>query len=168
LISDREQTYDRESLPPESRGQEVRYGSRKAEIISVRLLNERGEETQVFRSGEFATIQTEIRLREDPDVPVTVGFNIKNKYCDIYGSNTRWEGCDLADKKAGDTAIVEFRLRLSLAPETYSLSSGCSLIRSGGEIEFLDRWVDCIVFKVISDKQIGGVVDPEMHIRIQE
>jgi hypothetical protein len=92
---------------------------------------------------------------------------IKNKFCDICGTNTHWKGCDLVNKRKGENAVVEFTLKLLLAPGMYSLTSGCSLYHSDTEIEFLDRWVDCVMFKISSNKMIGGIFDSDIHIQIQ-
>jgi len=152
---------------PNIPAQMVRYGNKKVRIINVQLLNEKGVETRVFSSGDLATIKTQISLDQDIDSSITVGFMIKNKFCDVCGTNTHWKGCDLVNKRKGEIAVVEFTLKLSLAPGWYSLTSGCSLYHSDTEIEFLDRWVDSIMFKISSNKMIGGIFDSDIHIQIQ-
>jgi ABC-type polysaccharide/polyol phosphate transport system ATPase subunit len=148
--------------------QNVRYGNKKGRILSVQLLNENGVETRTFSSGDFAIIKTQILICEQIDMPVTVGFLIKNRFCDVCGTNTRWKGCDLINSRKGDSAIVEFRMKILLAPGLYSLSSGCVLYHSDTDAEFLDRWVDCILFKISSNKMIGGIFDADVDIQIRE
>jgi ABC-type polysaccharide/polyol phosphate transport system ATPase subunit len=174
LVQNQIQPEDKTNSVQESTGtqpdiptQNVRYGNKKVRIINVQLLNEKGAETRLFSSGDIATIKTQISLDQDIDTPITVGFMIKNRFCDVCGTNTHWKGCDLVNKRKGENAVVEFTLKLLLAPGWYSLTSGCSLYHSDTEIEFLDRWVDCVMFKISSNKMIGGIFDSDIHIQIQ-
>jgi ABC-type polysaccharide/polyol phosphate transport system ATPase subunit len=153
-------------LQSDFHAQKITYGSKKAQVLNVQLFNEYGEETLILKYGEFVTIKTQIKINQVITTPITIGFIIKNKFCDVYGTNTHLEKCDLINKKKGDVGIVEFKLKLMLAPGMYSLTSGCSLVQSDGEIEFLDRWVDCILFKLTSNKKFGGIVDSDVQIKV--
>jgi ABC-type polysaccharide/polyol phosphate transport system ATPase subunit len=161
-ISVQEDTGTKNSIPTRN----VRYGNKKVQILNVHLLNETGEETRLFPSGDPATIKIQILLDQDIETPITVGFMIKNRFCDVCGTNTHWKDCDLVNKRKGDKPVVEFRLKLLLAPGVYSLTSGCSIFHSDTDVEFLDRWVDCIMFKISSNKRIGGIFDSDITIQI--
>lgn len=151
---------------PELSGLKVRIGNKKAEITRVEVSDAHEQERLTFQSGEDMVIKTHIVFRENIENNLTVGCIIKGKYCDIYGTNTRWEDIDLGPKKKGDTLTVKFSQQVNLASGIYSITTGCAVVHSDADVEVLDRCYDCVFFRVTSDKRMIGIVDLDTKIDI--
>ena len=168
-IESKEKFQRAESLTQESgtfSGKTV-YGNKKATILKVELLDKNKVAQFDFKSGDTITVKTTLRINVEDLEPISVGLIIKNKFVDIYGINTRWENCDLVASKANDIFVVKFSVRIDLAPGIYWITSGSSIFHSDFDIEYLDRWVDCIFFKVTSDKKIPCLVDFQGSVEVK-
>jgi hypothetical protein len=101
-----------------SRVAEGRWGSGGAEIHHVRLLDVHGQPSQMFHSGEAATVQFDVRAdRAIDDFVFGIGIFSAEGVC-VYGTNTFIE--EFAAKRLEGTAAVEFRIAaLDLVEGTY-------------------------------------------------
>ena len=68
--------------------------------------------------------------------------------------------------KKGDIVTVEFRQKLPLAPNKYTLSFSCTHINSKGELEVLNRKYEALLIEIISSKDCVGFlrIDPKITI----
>lgn len=84
------------------------FGTRRAEIVDVRLRDKAGRESAIFNAGELLEVEIRYRSAERIEKPV-FGYSLKtgNGYY-VYGSNTRIMGCDI-ESIAGEGVM---RLRL--------------------------------------------------------
>ena len=103
-----------------SRASEGRWGSGGVEIADVRLLNDRGEKTHIFHTGEPVTVALNVRAsRPVHDFVFGIGlFNAEGVA--VYGTNTTIEEYE-ADTLSGE---VEVRLEidaLDLVEGTYKI-----------------------------------------------
>jgi len=144
----------------------IRYGNKKAEIQKVELLDKNGSSKLSFQSGEEIIIRYKMFAHQDFIDSLTIGFIIRNKFSEIYGTNTRWQNCDLYEVKKGDMPFVNICLRLSLGTGTYSLTSAIAIIHPGFEVEVLDRKEDHIIFHVKNDQNMMGIMDLNAKIMI--
>jgi ABC-type polysaccharide/polyol phosphate transport system ATPase subunit len=170
-IDTKEKLQFAESLPQEaglSSHNMVLYGNKKATILKVEILDKNEVARFEFNSGEFIIVKTYLRINVENLEPISVGLVIKNKFVDIYGINTHWEKCDLVATKVNDIFIARFSVQIDLAPDMYWITSGCSIFHSEQDIEYLNRWVDCNFFKVISDKKIPCIVDFHGSVEIKK
>ncbi len=147
--------------------QETRFGNQKAEIVRVELLNINKESTRSFQSGDWAVVKIHVLLHEDFRQNLVVGCVIKNKFLDIFGTNTRWEGIDFGARKKGERLVISFSQKINLNSGTYSINAGIVLFQSDNEIEVLDRRYDCILFHVNSDKKYVGIINLEHEIQFE-
>jgi len=145
----------------------VRYGNKKAIIENVELLNSKGSPQFSFKSGEEISIRYTMIANQDFDETVTIGFIIRNKFSDVYGTNTRWRNCDLAGMKKGKMPVVTISMCLTLGTGTYSLTSAIAIVHPGFVVEVLDRMEDHIIFYVKNDQDMSGFVDLKALIRIE-
>jgi ABC-type polysaccharide/polyol phosphate transport system ATPase subunit len=145
---------------------QIRYGNKKMEITRVQLNATDNGEKSIFRSGETLSIKLFIRKNQDITGKLTVGCNIKNKYSEIYGTNTRWEECDIEIEKIHREIIIEMRLPLKLATGIYSITAAIACIHADDTIEVFDRKEDCILFRVQHDKPMVGYCDLEADFKI--
>ena len=104
-------------------------------------------------------------LHEDITENLTIGCTIKNKFCDIYGTNTKWQRLDLSNKKRNELYIVEFLQPLKINSGTYSINVGLVIVRSNTEIEVLDRRYDCLIFRVGKRDPMVGIIDLESSVK---
>lgn len=112
----KQQEERREEEPAE----EDRWGSREAEILSVRMLSEAGEETYLVHTGEAVTVEVRARA-EHPLEDFVFGVGIFTpRGLEVWGTNTHLEGF-AADRFEGE-AVVRLSLpELRLAPGEYLL-----------------------------------------------
>ena len=129
------------------------------EITRVQLNSINDEKSSIFKSGETASLKIFIRKNESLTGKLTVGCNIKNKYSEIYGTNTRWENCDIDIEKIKLDVLVEMNLPLKLATGIYSITAALACIHEDNTVEVFDRKEDCILFRVQHDKTMVGYCD---------
>jgi ABC-type polysaccharide/polyol phosphate transport system ATPase subunit len=137
----------------------VRYGNKKAIIENVELLNSKGYHQLSFKTGEEIIIRYTMSASQDFDEDLTIGFIIRNKFTEVYGTNTHWRNCDLVKIKKGSMPSVAISMCLSLGTGTYSLTSAIAIVHPGFVVEVLDRMEDHIVFYVKNDEDMSGFID---------
>jgi hypothetical protein len=145
--------------------EEERFGNKRGQITLVELMNKDYNRTTVFTSGDIAIVRIHVLLNEDIPENLTIGCTFKNKYCDIYGTNTKWQQLDLSDKKRDKHYIVEFSQSLKINSGTYSINAGLVIVHSDENIEVLDRRYDCLIFRVEKRGAMVGIVDLESSVK---
>src|SRR5262249_22314773 len=99
-----------------------RHGDGSSEILSIELLNSRGQSSNAFESGERATVRVRSLFNRSKSSPM-VGILIRTRIgMDVYGTNTRLEGIELGDLAAGEELEVEFHFDCWLTPQEYTLT----------------------------------------------
>jgi ABC-type polysaccharide/polyol phosphate transport system ATPase subunit len=147
-------------------GKKIRYGNKKLEIVRVTLNSIHNVENSIFKSGETASIKIFIKKNENVTGKLTIGCNIKNKYSEIYGTNTRWEDCDIDIDTINNNVLVEMIFPLKLASGIYSITAAIACIHEDNAIEIFDRKEDCLLFRIQHDKPIVGYIDLEAKFKI--
>jgi ABC-type polysaccharide/polyol phosphate transport system ATPase subunit len=140
---------------------EFRYGNKKAEIIKIELLNEKGDHSLQYNSGELVEIKVHVFFHQEITGLVSVGCVIKNRFCEVYGTNNWWKNIPFPDKKKNTTIIVKYTMPLKLAQGLYSITPGVAIVHTPTEIEYLDMREDCLFFRVNKYEHIAGIVDLE-------
>ena len=132
-----------------------RHGDGTSEILDVRILNARGEETASVASGEPVTVRVRSRFHRaliDPMVGILIRTRIG---MDVYGTNTRIEQIDLGAFEPGDELEVDFRLECWLTPQPYTLTVATQSA-DGSSHDWLD---DAIAFEVVDTRVAAGVAN---------
>ncbi|MFH1202030.1 MAG: ABC transporter ATP-binding protein [Candidatus Omnitrophota bacterium] len=141
----------------------AKIGTKEAEILEVKLLNTRNEETDIFKTGERAKIvvrYTAHRIIEDPHFGVAI-FKEDGTYC--YGPNTRFDGIKIDKLKPGNGSFsIEYK-GLNLLPGKYRLSIA---IWQKDERFAYDYHNGYYNFEVISDRPDHGILYLEHSWRI--
>lgn len=145
---------------------QFRYGNKKLEIVRVQLNSINEGEKSIFSAGELASIKIFIKKNENIIGRLTVGCNIKNKYSEIYGTNTRWKDCDIDIEKIYNNVLVEMIIPLKLATGIYSITAAIACIHEDNTTEVFDRKEDCILFKIQNDNQMVGFIDLAAKFKI--
>ncbi len=132
-----------------------RHGDGTSEILSVEILNVRGEPTQTIPSGEEITVRVCCRFHRPQRDPM-VGILIRTRIgMDVYGTNTRIEQVEMGSLDAGDRLEVDFRVACRLTAQQYTLTVATQS-PDGSSHDWLD---DAIAFDVLDTRPIAGVAD---------
>jgi homopolymeric O-antigen transport system ATP-binding protein len=132
-----------------------RHGDGTSQILSVTMLNARGEETLSVASGEPVTVRVRSRFHR-PVVDPMVGILIRTRIgMDVYGTNTRIEQTELGAFDAGDELEVDFRIECWLTPQPYTLTVATQS-SDGSSHDWLD---DAIAFEVVDTRVAAGVAN---------
>jgi hypothetical protein len=144
---------------------EERFGNKLGEITQVEILDKDYQRATVFTSGDIVHIRIHVILHVDVPENLTIGCTIKNRFCEVYGTNTKWQLLDLSNKKREKSFIVEFSQRLKLNTGIYSLNVGLVVAPSDSEVEVLDRRYDCLIFRIEKKEKFVGIVDLEASVK---
>lgn len=135
------------------------YGTLEAEITGVALSNEKGEETDIFDSGEQVSIRFKIRFHDDVDEPI-VGFYLRKlgdgEMGEIYGINTFWKNIHTGFFKKGEEVEVGFSQRIPLPEGEYYITAAIS---RSDQREFYDcqENVKCFMVRNHEGQWVGAV-----------
>jgi len=144
---------------------EERFGNKLGEITQVEILDKDYQRATVFTSGDIVHIRIHVILHVDIPENLTIGCTIKNRFCEVYGTNTKWQLLDLSNKKREEPFIVEFSQRLKLNTGIYSLNVGLVIAPSDSEVEVLDRRYDHLIFRIEKKERFVGVADLEASVK---
>ncbi len=148
-----------EKQPPERKEERLRssfrHGDGASEILSVQILNARGETAESVASGEPVTVRVRSRFHRAVSDPM-VGILIRTRIgMDVYGTNTRVENTALGDLAAGEELEVDFRIECWLTPQSYTLTVATQNA-DGTSHDWLD---DAIAFEVVDTRVAAGVAN---------
>jgi lipopolysaccharide transport system ATP-binding protein len=132
-----------------------RHGDGAGEIVSLEMLNERGEAAESVASGEPVVVRVRTRFHRPASDPM-VGILVRTRIgMDVYGTNTRIERVALGDFNAGDELEVDFRFECWLTPQSYTLTAAAQS-PDGSSHDWLD---DAIAFDVVDTRTAAGVAN---------
>ena len=143
----------------DSRSQVFRHGTGTARIRRVELRDECGRPATAVRFNEEAVLAVHVEYLADAPSSI-IGFSFRDRTgTDVVGTNTYEEGTTLPARSAGSTLVVEFRLRIPLAPGTYSISSAIAPDRfTRAYFDWVDNALIVTVLPPDSSKAIHGQV----------
>ncbi|MCS6954147.1 MAG: ABC transporter ATP-binding protein [Bryobacterales bacterium] len=130
-----------------------RHGDGASELVEVELLGPWGTPVRTVCHGESVSVRVRARFHKDVERPV-VGMLIRNRLgTDVFGTNTRLEGCELGPARAGEELTVEFRFVCLLAQQEYTLTVATQYWEG-----FSQDWRDDVLaFSVIDPRGGAGV-----------
>ena len=134
--------------------EEVRYGSKKAEIIDFGILDELNSKSEVIETGGRYRIFFTVLFYEELE-NLTFGCRIHNiKGMDVFAANTQYHKVVVPPQKKGGVLNIFFDVEMWLAPGDFFMTFG---VRRIDESIFCDRRVDAFHFKVVGDSKIDSV-----------
>jgi ABC-type polysaccharide/polyol phosphate transport system ATPase subunit len=132
-----------------------RHGDGSSEILSVEILNARGEPATAVTGGEPITVRVRSRFHQAKSDPM-VGILIRTRIgMDVYGTNTRLERVRLGDFEPGDELEVDFAVECWLTPQQYTLTVATQNA-DGTSHDWLD---DAVAFDVVDTRAAAGVAN---------
>ena len=129
------------------------FGTRRVDIVDVKMSNAAGDESAVFNSGEKLTVDIHYRAKERIERPV-FGYSIKtgNGFY-VYGTNTQIMGCDIPFIEGEGVITICFD-RLQLLHGNFFLSLS---IHSWDHSEQFHRREDWYPFAVKNTSEAVGI-----------
>ena len=153
----REKRRQRAEAGEETEGEGTeRWGSRQAEIRTVRLLDRRGEATHLLESGRDAVVEMELRTAE-PLEDFVFGIAVNTpRGIEVWGTNTHLEGFEpgLLD---GEATVRLHCPGLRLAAGEYTLDVAVHS-KDGAPYDYRRR---ALTFTVTAEHRSVGVYAPE-------
>jgi ABC-type polysaccharide/polyol phosphate transport system ATPase subunit len=132
-----------------------RHGDGSSEILSVEILNARGEPATAVTGGEPITVRVRSRFHQAKSDPM-VGILIRTRIgMDVYGTNTRLERVRLGDFQPGDELEVDFAVECWLTPQQYTLTVATQNA-DGTSHDWLD---DAEAFDEVDTRAAAGVAN---------
>lgn len=144
----------------------IEYGNGKADIIDFGIFNEKGNPISVIENDKEIVLKYKVKFNDEINDPIFT-MTIKDfKGLDIIGSNSLYEKIITGKFEKGETAIVEFKQKLELAPNKYTMSFSCTHFNASGELEVLNRKYDAILIEVASTKECVGFYRLDSNITV--
>ena len=143
------------------------YGNRNAEIIDYGIFDTKDEMIPMIKNTDEVVIKMKVKFNEDIDNPI-FAMSIKDfKGLEFAGTNTDEQKIYTGEYKKGDEVIVEFKQKIPLAPNRYTISFGCTKFNKNGDLEVFDRKYDALFLEIISDKGTIGLIEIDSKIDIK-
>ena len=144
----------------------LEYGSKKAEITSVGITDDKERNTNAIIKGSSFTVHMEVEAYEELQAPI-FAFSIKNvRGTEITGTNTMFERTYLEPMHAGDKKEITFTQRMTLQGGEYLISFGLTGYE-GSDFTVYHRLYDAINITVVSDKDTVGYYDMESKVVVK-
>ena len=139
---------------------EIRYGSRKSEILEAGIFSPDGSAAQALERNKEYHIR--VKLRHNEAMPAAiVSFVIKDPRGTVLcGTNTSFQNAAMEFMKGGKVAVITFTQRIRLNPGEYLLSVGSQELGPDGYVVH-DIRIDYLTFQVTGEERRHGYFDPD-------
>jgi lipopolysaccharide transport system ATP-binding protein len=145
-----------------------RWGNRRAEILGIQLLDQKGRVVEAMDHGDLLTLRVSTRFNE-PVARPNLGFIMRNRLGeDIAVTNTSVEGIVLPPADSGQTYTVDFHMKLPLLhPGNYSFSAA---VADGTHEEYvICDWVDNAISMVLTQRHaVYGYMKFDCQIELKQ
>lgn len=145
----------------------IEYGNLKAEVIDYGIFDENNKYLSFIDNEKTVVLKSKIKFNEEIDNPIFT-MTIKDfNGLEVAGTNTMIEKIYPGKFQKGEIAEVEFKQKLPIAPNKYTLSFSCTRINANGELEVLNRKYEALLIEIISSKDNVGLVKLDTKINIK-
>lgn len=146
----------------------IEYGNGKAEVIDFGVFDTKGNILNSIDNDKTVVLKSKIVFNEKIVDPIFT-MTVKDfKGLDMMGTNTLNEKIVTGIYEKGEEVIVEFKQKLSLAPNKYTLSFSCTRYNAKGELEVLSRKYDALLIDISSNKDCVGLYRLDSDIKIEK
>ena len=146
----------------------IEYGNLKAEVIDYGIFDENNKYLSFIDNEKTVVLKSKIKFNEEIDNPIFT-MTIKDfNGLEVAGTNTMIEKIYPGKFQKGEIAEVEFKQKLPIAPNKYTLSFSCTRINANGELEVLNRKYEALLIEIISSKDNVGLVKLDTKINIKK
>ncbi len=144
----------------------IEYGNGQADVIDYGIFDENGNYLQAIDNQKMVILKSKIKFNDNIKEPIFTMTLKDFNGLEIGGTNTLIEKISTGSYKKGDIVEVEFKTRLNVAPNKYTLSFSCTHFKPNGELEVLSRKYDALLVEVISSKEHVGILSLDTDINI--
>jgi len=132
-----------------------RYGSKKVQVIDVKVLDEHFQEVSQIESLKTCYIQFAVRANEDMDT-FSCGSVIKSKSgVQLLGCHSATDGLHVPSIKNGETFIFTQKIKMNLKADIYTLLLSVDYpVVMNRQHEFLDIIEGCKVVEVVWGNEV--------------
>lgn len=144
----------------------IEYGNGQADLIDFGIFDTNGNILTSIPNDKEIVLKSKVVFNERVTDPIFT-MTVKDfKGLDLMGTNTLIEKIVTGTFEKGDTAIAEFKQRISLAPNKYTLSFSCTHFNGNGELEVLSRKYDALLVEITSNKDTVGLyrIDSDINV----
>jgi teichoic acid transport system ATP-binding protein len=143
----------------------LEYGNHKADIIDFGIFDKDDNYKTTIYNNEEIKVKMKVKFNEDVK-DVIFAFGIKDyNGLELCGTNTELEKIPSKSYKKGEIEIVEFKQKIPLNYNKYTLSLGCVRFDSNEELEILNRKYDIVLIEVIPEKPCFGLFEVNSKVR---
>lgn len=126
----------------------VELPGRGAWIYDAHLENLQGERVNVLLAGADYVYTYEVEFTSDAR-RVIFGMLLKSiTGIELFGMASHSRGEGIEHVQAGARFRVEFRFSTRLQPGVYFINAGCMAAQDSGEVDFLHRIFDAVMFRI--------------------
>ena len=144
------------------------YGNGKVDITDFGVFNLKGEPIASVYNSDEVIIKMKVKFNENIDEPI-FAITIKDfKALDFCGANTIVNETHTGSYKVGDVVVVEFKQKIPIQQNKYTVSFGCTKIDYNGNLEVYQRKYDALLIEVCSYKEVLGLAKMESEITIKK
>lgn len=144
----------------------IEYGNGKADLIDFGIFDVNGNILTSIPNDKEIVLKSKVVFNEKVVDPIFT-MTVKDfKGLDMMGTNTLIEKILTGTYEKGDTAIAEFRQKISLSPNKYTLSFSCTHFDGNGELEVLSRKYDALLVEITSNKDSVGLYRLDSKINV--
>ena len=144
----------------------IEYGNGQADLIDFGIFDTEGNILTSIENDKEVVLKSKVVFHDKVTDPIFT-MTVKDfKGLDMMGTNTVQEKIVTGDFEKGDTAVAEFRQKLSLAPNKYTLSFSCTHFNANGELEVLSRKYDALLVEITSNKDCVGLYRLDSDITV--
>ena len=146
---------DIESLQEDDISSQEKDGLR-AVISNWGIYNASGEISEVFYTGNKATVQFEVDVIRSVE-EIQAGILIRTvEGVSAFGTSTLYHDCNQVNARKGTKLVFSFDIELSLCPGSYFITLAIAEAISHGDMAYLDRKTDAIIIKVDQIRLMGS------------
>lgn len=146
----------------------IEYGNGKADLIDFGIFDIDGNILTSIENHKEVVLKSKVIFYEKVTNPIFT-MTVKDfKGLDMMGTNTVQEKIVTGVFEKGDMAIAEFRQKISLAPNKYTLSFSCTHFNDNGELEVLSRKYDALLVEITSNKDCVGLYRLDSDITVEK
>ena len=144
----------------------IEYGNGKADLIDFGIFDTDGNILTSIENDKEIVLKSKVVFNEKVTDPIFT-MTVKDfKGLDMMATNTVQEKIVTGTFEKGDTAIAEFKQKISLAPNKYTLSFSCTHFNANGELEVLSRKYDALLVEITSNKDCVGLYRLDSDITV--
>lgn len=144
----------------------IEYGNGQADLIDFGIFDTDGNILTSIENDKEVVLKSKVVFHDKVTDPIFT-MTVKDfKGLDMMGTNTVQEKIVTGVFEKGDTAVAEFRQKLSLAPNKYTLSFSCTHFNANGELEVLSRKYDALLVEITSNKNCVGLYRLDSDITV--